>query len=142
MVVNRKVTGKAMSLPLGIGLGVMISVIVTLLGTVVLTYLISRESVTQEGIGLGCGIILVIASFLGDICACAGIKRRWLMVCAVCSAGYYLVLLAVTALFFGGQYHGILTGAILILIGSAVAALAGMKGKNGLKRRRKIPAYR
>lgn len=141
MVVNRKVTGKAMSLPLGIGLGVMISVIVTLLGAVVLTYLISRESVTQEGIGLGCGIILVIASFLGDICACAGIKRRWLMVCAVCSAGYYLVLLAVTALFFGGQYQGMGVTALAVLIGTGIASAVGILRKGDRVSVKKRKAY-
>jgi len=131
-----------MSLPAGIGLGAAVSVAVTLLGAAVMAYLIAGEKLGQGSVGYGAMLIMTVAAVSGAMSAAGWTKRRRLMVCMCTGGVYLLVLLGCTAMFFGGQYHGVLTGAILILIGSAVAALAGMKGKNGLKRRRKIPAYR
>jgi len=131
VVTNHKVTGKAMSLPVGILVGIGISTIITLLGCCLLAYLICAERMNGDAIGYGTMIILLASAGTGAWSATALVKRRKELVAALIAIGYYLVLLLITALFFGGVFRGMVTTAIVILAGSATALLYGMKG-NGL----------
>jgi hypothetical protein len=47
-------------------------------------------------------------------------------------AGYYLTLLAMTALFFGGQYQGMGVTLGLVLAGAGTATLLSVKRKNSI----------
>ena len=106
MVANRKVTGTASSMPMGLALAAFISLAVTLAGAAV---------------------------------AVGKIKRRRVYVCLLSGGIYYGILLAMTALFFGGQYQGMGVTALLVLAGSGLVALLGLRGEKGAKpRRRKI----
>ena len=138
----KKATGKGISIPVGIGIGVLLCVAVTMAGAALVAYLLSTEKMAVTGIGWAAIVLLVLASFTGSVVAAGIVKVNRLPVCLGVGAGYILMLLGCTALFFGGQYQGIPAAAVSVLVGSAGAGLLGFKGKKNFTRRRKIPAYR
>ena len=138
MVMNKKVTGKASLMPIGLSAGVLVGVSVTLLGAAVAAYMVLTEVIAENAIGYACGVILFMASALAAMIAAAMIKRRWMLVCLVAGGIYYLVLLSITALFFGGQYQGMGVTLLLILAGSGAVGLLGLRsGKRTVNRRKK-----
>ena len=142
MVKNRKPTGTASSIPAGIAFGVLISMIITLLGTAISAYLVHSESIRQESIGYASMAVLLVSGAVGALTAINRIKRMRLQMCLLSGACYFLVLLSVTALFFGGQYAGVGATGLTILIGcGSVAALSVLLEKKGSTHRRN-KAYR
>lgn len=138
MVKNRKPTGTASSIPAGIAMAVLISMLITLLGTAISAYLVHSESIRQESIGYASMMVLLVSGAVGALTAINRIKRMRLQMCLLSGACYFLVLLSVTALFFGGQYEGIGTTALTILIGcGSIAALSVLLEKKGSAYRRK-----
>ncbi|MBQ7415635.1 MAG: hypothetical protein IJW14_01195 [Oscillospiraceae bacterium] len=138
MVVNRKVTGKAMSMPAGLVIGWIVSMVLTILGALAIALLILSEKLGVEAIGYGAIVTLILAAATGAWLAAMLIKRRWMIVCLGTGGIYYLTLLAITALFFGGQYQGIGVTALAILSGSGAVGFLGLKGENtGRKKSKK-----
>lgn len=137
MVVNQKATGKAISMPMGLLIGSGVSMGITLAAAAVLAKLLDSERLAWENVGYGIEVVLVVASFCGAMAAYKKIKRQRLVVCAVSGVLYLSILLAITALFFGGQYEMVWLTAILILAGSGGAALLGLRGE-GKGRHKKI----
>ena len=141
MVANHKVTGKAMSMPAGICLGLGVSVLITLLGCGVMATLTSKETMPVTSVGYGVMLTLLLASALGALAAVTAIKHRRLVVCLVSGVCYFLTLIAITDLFFGGQYHGVVVTALVILAGCGTVALWGLKGEGNRKiKHRKYPS--
>lgn len=135
-----KATGRALSMPAGIGIGTAAAMLWTVLGAAITAALVSREVVMESAIGYGALIILVSAAFLSAKVSYHKIKHRRAMVMGISGCVYFLCLLAVNALFFGGQYAGVGVTIGAILAGSGCALLLG--GKDGQKRTRrtyKIP---
>lgn len=138
MVANKKVTGRAKSLPVGIGIGLLGSIGITLCLAAVLAALIARETVAMEAAGYGAMGILLVSAGAGAWISAGLVKRQRLMVCLILGAAYYICLLSATALFFGGQYQGMGVTALVILAGVGAVILLGLKGEgSGSKRRRK-----
>lgn len=132
MVVNRKVTGTASSMPAGLALGGCVSLTVTILGSILAANLVLRELLPESSVGYCAMIILLVSSYLGATVSVGRIKHRKLYVCVLTGVIYYGLLLAITALFFGGQYQGMGVTALVVAAGCAAAILIGM---NGRKRR-------
>jgi putative membrane protein (TIGR04086 family) len=128
----QKATGRAMSMPAGILLGMTISLVITLIGAFVLGWLINQEALEINSVGYGAMVILLAASFLGALTAKVRIKHRYLVVCLLTGVGYYLVLLGITAMFFGGQYQGMGVTLALVLAGSGAAGLLSIKKKKSI----------
>ena len=117
-------------------MGWLASALVTLLGAVIFAWLLNGERMQMASIGYGTMIILLAASALGALLAFRCVRRQRLVVCLLSGAVYYLSLLAMTALFFGGQYEGVGVTGLVILGGSLAVGLMGLKGeKRGYKRR-------
>lgn len=142
MVANRKVTGRSYSMPAGIALGVLASVAVTLLLCALLTWIFLGEKIDDHYLGYGVMLTLLCASAIGALIGVGCIKRRRLLVCAACGVGYYVVLLALTALFFGGQYHAVGVTALLVIAGSICVGILGGKGEGKRKKSRRNSFYR
>lgn len=142
MAMNRKISGRPKTLPAGILLGWLGSLSVTLAGAAILAYLISGEKISQNGIGVWSMIVLILACALGCWIAAALTKSRRLMVCGVTAAIYYLSLIGMTALFFGGQYEGMGVTALAVLAGAVIVILLGIVTNKQGKHKVKIPAYR
>lgn len=141
MVANRKPTGRAVSMPVGLGLGAVFSLVWTLLGCILVGKLIHAEIMPENAIGYGAGGILLTGSFLSSLLAYHKIKRQRAMVCMIAGGIYFLCLLGITALFFGGQYQAVGVSAGLILSGSGAAVLLGLNhGGRKQQHRYKKPA--
>lgn len=135
MVANRKVTGTAMSMPAGLGVGLLVSGAITLIGSMVVAWLVIRETIPETSVGYGTIGILLLSSILGAWAAVKRIKRQRLIVCLLAGLCYYLLLVACTATFFGGQYSGMGVTALVILGGSGAVGLMGLKGEGTIKRK-------
>lgn len=142
MVVNRKVTGKAASMPAGLALGGAVSLGLTLILAAVIAKLVSAEKLPEENIGYGVMALLFVSSAVGAIVANNRIKRQKLLVSAIAGVVYLGILLSITALFFGGQYEAVGVTALLVMGGSLVTALLGWNGNRGGKRRKKKIPHR
>lgn len=128
----QKATGRAMSMPAGVSAGMAVSLVITLVGAFVLGWLINQEALEINSIGYGAMVILLAASFLGALTAKVRIKHRYLVVCMLTGVGYYLVLLGITAMFFGGQYQGMGVTLAMVLAGSGAAGLLSIKKKKSI----------
>lgn len=142
MVANQKVTGRAINMPAGIGMGLALCAMITMLGSALIAWLVTRQIIPHSAIGYGSMGILLAASLLGSWLAVNRVKRQRLLVSMLVGLAYYLVLLSVTALFFGGQYSGMGVTALLIMAGSGTVALLGLRGEGNVKRRRRKYASR
>ena len=99
------------------------------------------EKAGENVIGYSAMIILMLSSISGTYVAQAVVKRRRQIVCAAASSAYFLSLLAINALFFGGQYQGIGATALVIAAGAGVMILMGLKGSTGHDKRIKKYGY-
>ena len=131
MTYNHKVTGRALSMPTSFAIGVCISLGLTLILSAVLAKLISIEKVEWERVGYWIMAILLTASVVGTKATCAMIKRRKAMSCLIVGALYWLGLLIIAALFYGGQYTGIGVSGMMILCGCAVVCLLELRAVRG-----------
>lgn len=137
MVANRKVTGKALSMPAGIALGLAVSMAVTLITSSILAWLILKRSMDISSVGYGSLLILLLSSAIGAFTAAEKIKHRRALVSFLAGAAYYLALLSITALFFGGQYNGMGVTGLVILCGCSVVCILGLREGKGHKRGRR-----
>ena len=133
---KRKNDGRAMTLPGGLAVGTAVSMAMTLALSLLLAKLLHNGVLRQNQTGYGVMALLLTASFLGAATAQGKVKHLRGMVCLLEGLLYFLMLLCVTALFFGGQYSGMGVSALVVLAGSGTAALLlGRGGKGGPKRR-------
>ncbi len=123
MVTNRKATGKAASMGAGLAMGGLLSALWTAVGAALLAKLMESGSIGVSALGWGAMGILMTASFLGALLAVGKIKRRRILVCGASGLVYYLMLVAVTALFFGGQYSAMAVTAAVVAAGCGAAVL-------------------
>ncbi|MBR2888794.1 MAG: hypothetical protein IKC09_00790 [Oscillospiraceae bacterium] len=139
MVANQKVTGRAWSMPAGIGLGLGLTAAATAGGCALVAWLIQGEYLGAEGLGYGALAVLLISSFLGAAGSCAVIKRRYLVVSAIHGTADFLLLLLVNGLLFGGSVSGAGVTALAVLGGSLCAALVpwGGKVRRGIRRKKR-----
>ncbi|MBO4939007.1 MAG: TIGR04086 family membrane protein [Oscillospiraceae bacterium] len=139
MVVNRKVTGTATSMTMGLLIAGAMSLAVTIAGAGVCGYLISKEILTENAIGYCVMIIILLSAATGSAVAVNRIKRRRVFVCGISGLIYFVTLLSMTALFFGGQYQGIGVSGLLVAAGSGAVAILGLRREKAQhKRRRKL----
>lgn len=139
MVRNR--SGRALGIVPGIGIGVCASTAVSLIGSMILAWLVSSETVGEDGFGWGCMVILTIASILGCVSAWCCVKQRRLLVTGLTMIGYMLMLLLAGSL-LGGVSGGVGGTAMMIAIGGGISLIpAFLSGKGGAKKV-KIPHYR
>lgn len=140
MIATKKPTGRASSMGAGLAIGGLSGLIITLFGSAILAKLIDANVFSESSIGYGIMVILLLASFLGSLLAYGKIGRQRLLVCMTTGLIQFLLLLSMTALFFGGQYSGVGVTALLILCGSALAAFLGLRENRGGKTRKiRIP---
>ena len=136
MIINRKATGRASSMPIGVLAGGACALAGTMLTSAVLAKLVDMEIIPQDKIGYGIMVLLLLCAFLGANEACRRVKRQYLIVSAISAGFYYSMLLSVTALFFGGQYSGMGVTAVLVLCGSLLAVFLRSGNREGRKRRK------
>lgn len=114
-------------LPAGLTIGAGGSIAVTLLLASIIAYFLNREMITTES-AMTCTVIIPILS------AAAGAEIAWmrvghhkLLVCAGAGIVYYLLLLACTSLFFGGEFQNMAITALAVFGGVGAVVLIGLK---------------
>lgn len=135
MTLNRKATGKAVSMPAGLAMGAAVSLGMTLGLAVVTAKLVDSGVVRETGIGYCAMGILLLSAMAGAMVSSGRIKRQRMAVCAMSGGIYYLTLLAMTALFFGGQYSGMGVTALVVLCGCALVLLPQLRKGRGQGRK-------
>ena len=136
----KKITGRAPSLGKSVAAGVLLGAAWTVLCAVVLAKLIDSGVMPMEKVGYGSMAAVLSAVFAGA--SLAGRKAGHMVVQAAAISGvaYFLCLLLVNALFFGGSYNGMAVTFVLIALATAAAILAAGKGSGRYRRKRyKIP---
>ena len=136
----KKITGRAPSLGKSVAAGVLLGAAWTILCAVVLAKLIDSGVMPMEKVGYGSMAAVLSAVFAGA--SLAGRKAGHMVVqaAAISGAAYFLCLLLVNALFFGGSYSGMAVTFVLIALATIAAVLAAGKGSGRHRRKRyKIP---
>lgn len=126
------------SLIIGAGIGSLVTLILSGVAAAMMLNGVIQESAVGMTV---MGVILVSVATAALVSACM-LKRRWMLVCIGAGALYFLLLLASTALFFGGEYQGFFVTAALCVGGSGAIGLLGLKGQGGGKRKMKKLHFR
>ncbi len=133
-------TNKQISKPASIALGIAMSVGVTMLGSLVLAWFVSKETLPEENLKYAVMLVTIASSVIGGLVATARAKERKLLISVLSGVGYYIVLLACTALFFEGQYSGLGLTGLLVLLGSVIVGIFKNRGRTATgNRRHKVP---
>ena len=74
MVANKKITGRATSLPAGLAIGAVCSLAATLVLTAILAKLVEAETLPVEKVGYGIMVLLIVSSFAGAMISFGRIK--------------------------------------------------------------------
>ena len=122
--------GRASTIPGGMLFGAMIGTVWTLTMSGLLGWLIHRQILDEKALGYGSMVILLTASVLAATVSYGKIQRQRAFVCFGAGVVYLLILVGITAFFFGGQYSGFGVTGILVLGGSAVAIFITMGWQN------------
>ena len=141
MILKRKVKSVFETVSVGILLGVSVSLILTMLCALVLTWLIHSEIIQDDAIGYCIMAALLLTSMSGAWTASAKTKQLRAQVCLITGAVYYLALLAMTAVFFGGKYQGVGVTAVVVVLGCMITILAGLKVQKGKRMKIKKSSY-
>lgn len=126
---GKRKTGRAVSLPAGILTGALTGLAVSVAGAVIAGKMLDLEWIPMSSLGYGAMVILLVSSYFASRTAWTRVKHRRALVSLGAGGSYYLMLLAMTALFFGGQYSGMGVTALLVLAGSGSSVLAGLYRK-------------
>ena len=133
---------KKVSMPAGVGIGVGVATVLSLAGAALLAWLIGSEKMNENAMGMGSLILLALSSAIGSIIANICIREKKLIVTAATSATFFILLLAITALLFEGQYHHVGATALSILAGGMIAIIPGIILSASGGKRIKIKAFR
>ncbi len=139
---KRKVTGKATTIPGGIMIGLMISWLISILGAAVGAFLLHSQTLPETAIGYCSLITLVLAAALGSWVAVKKIQRLRFQMSLLTGVCYYISLLSITGLLFGGQYGEAGMSAIAVAVGSGLAVITDVKALKVGRGKLRKSAYR
>ena len=134
-------TGKAVSVPTGLFFSLLVNIFLTITVIAVIAILLLHNRITWNDTGYWIMAMLLVSSFAGSKIAIETIKTQRYLVSLMAGVLYWMMLLCITALFFGGNYCSIFETGALIISGSVTAALLQLpqKRRTYIKRR---PLYR
>ena len=136
----KKITGRSPSLGKSVAAGVLLGAAWTVLCAVILAKLIDSGVMPMEKVGYGSMAAVLSAVFAGASLAGKKAGHMVIQAAAISGAAYFLCLLLVNALFFGGSYSGMAVTFVLIALATGLAILAAGKGSGRHRHKRyKIP---
>lgn len=112
-----------------VAMGVGVCMVIMLIGITISAALIVSNRISVASQEYCIMIIALISSFLGAATALKGAEGIKLILSSLIAMVYFLILLAITAVLFEGQYQGIGVTALLILCGTTVGSFLGTKDK-------------
>ena len=125
---------RSATVPSGLIRGVLVSAFMTLLAAAGIAMLIGKGLLKENGIGCGVMFTVITASFAGSILTGGTIKRSRLLLGLTSGGVYFCLLLVVNAMVFEGEYSGVFPTALLVLCGSMLGILPGLREKRVGKR--------
>ncbi len=126
------------SLPGSVAIGTTVSVMTSGAIAVILAILIGHGKLSPGMMNYGVMILLMLSSAVGAMVARIHYSAKIMIVCIVTALCYWISLLSITALFFGGLYSGVPATALVIISGGIIAGCVPMgQGKTAKKRIRK-----
>lgn len=137
MALGQKRSGKAMSMPAGMAIACLMSFALTVAGAYVLACLLEKEIIQWQSAGYGIMLILFVVPMVGTMIARTGIKRQHILISQMFAAVYFVLLLGITLLFFGGQFEAVGVTALLVWGGSTATVFVIPVTKREGRRTRK-----
>lgn len=132
-------TGRMPNLGNAVVTGMLTGVAAAFLGAAILAKLVDMELLKMENLGYGILILHPLSVLLGARSAGRRAGHRAPAAAAMTGAGYYLVLLLVNALFFGGDFTGLGVTLLLVGLGAGAGILTMGQGRGRNRKRYKIP---
>ena len=122
-------------------LGVLVSLIINFAGALIAAVLISGERITESSHQIASLISNFTAILVGSITGMKKAGKKLLIVAASTACAFYLMNLAITIMFFEGNFNQLGAGLAAVLGGFGLASFiclrpAGRKRKNNVKLRR------
>ena len=124
---NSRGSGRAMTVPGGLAYSGMQSLGLTILLSGMTALSLHKGFLPIEKSGYVVMMILFFVAVTGGITTAYRIKHQILAVCIASGIVYFLILLSITAIFFGGQYCGVGETGIVIAAGTLTAAVISLK---------------
>ena len=131
---------KATVIPIAVGIGLGVAWILTILGAVVLTFALAGETISMDAMGFGIVVVLFVSTFTGSMIAVWYAKGQRMQISMITAGVYFLTLLAMNAIFFGGEYKGVWVSLLVVVLAGAVAAFVGTGGVKTRKHKIKFRA--
>jgi len=129
MVTDKKNYGKAKPMAVGLAFGVGTALLLTVILSVAVTQLVLGERIEENAIGYCTGGMLPVCTAVGAWVAITLVKSRKMQTCLITGGVYYLCLLAVNVLFFGGQFDGVFVSLLMVLLGASAVGFLAARGK-------------
>lgn len=139
---GKKRNGRASTMAGGLAVGAGVSMVLTFLLSVLVGKLADMEIISETAIGYAAMGILLLSSIAAAVVSIGRIKRQRLIVGLASGGIYYLMLLSITALFFGGRYTGMGVTALVVAAGCGAVILAGMGQGRGRRSHQRKAASR
>ena len=130
---NKKVSLNGRNAVSAIGLGVVISVVFMFVATFVVSALLMNQTIEIESVGVPVLIVTELSVLVGCAFSTLRMRRRVLPVAVATSLGLFIIQIGITALFFDGQYHGMIVTLITLLGGAVATSLIVLKHLNRSK---------
>ena len=122
-----------------LALGVVMSMVVTLICAAAFAAMISAGVIGENMVGYISNGILLLAAVIGSLTGVGKLQEKKLYWCLGIAVIYFLLLLAMTALFFDGRYDRITVTSFVLFLGAIGGAILGKgKGSGSNLRKRKI----
>ena len=135
----KKITGRAPSLGRSVASGVLLGSGWTLVSAAVLAKLVDAEMLAMENVGYGSMAAVLSAVFMGASLAGKKAGHMVLPASVIAGAAYFLCLVMVNVLFFGGKFTGFGVTFLLTALATGLALLTAGKGSSrGRPKRYKI----
>ncbi len=136
----KSTTGRASSLGITLLKGLLWATGWTVLSSLAVAWMVSREWLRLEQTGYASGLILLVCGMLIARAGTAGGEKEKLTAAAVGTGLFFLCLLLVNWMFFGGKTEGFGVTLLVLCLGTALGSLRSRRGRGGVSRRRyKIP---
>ena len=116
-------------------IGTLISLAVSILLCAFFAWIISGEYLQQNWIGYGAMVTLLLSAALGSMTSVIIAKSKRLMIASITSVSYYLSLLGINILFFDGKLQGMWETALVVIAGTGLVILGGLKERKPHKNR-------
>jgi hypothetical protein len=137
MLLKKKVMGRSLGIPVGLAIGAVVSLLITIGAAALFAWLLSAEKIGEGAVESLRMLTHCISAIAGSIVSYILVKRMRLQVCLISGVCYYILLIGMTALFFGGQYSALGISALIILVSSGAVAFWPAKNKAKWKIRKK-----